>query len=873
MWIRSLLRRIRRLRRSDAIHKEIADEMQFHLEMRIEENIRRGMSAAEARQEAQRRFGDAARIKERGYDVRGGRWLETVWQDLSYGARMLVKNPGFTLIAVITIGLGVGANTAIFSVVNTVLLRPLPFEEADRLLAVWGFHPQIGREDASLPDFADWRDQNRSFERMAASTGRSFNLMNGEEPERLLGEAVTIDYFSVLRIQPVLGRVFLPEEDRPGASRVVVLSHGLWNRRFNANPSLMGQSIKLNGQDYTVVGIMPSTLWLPGKAELWVPLAMDPTQAGRRNDFLTVTARLKPGVSLEQARTDMDAITKRLEQQYPQSNAGWRADLVPMHEQIVGKSRAMLLTLLAAVGFVLLIACANVANLLLSRAAAREREIAIRAALGAGRGRLIRQLLTESILLALLGGLVGGLLSLWGVNALVGLGPAEEIPRLSEIGVDGPVFGFTILLSLATGVLFGLAPSLQVARLDLNTSLKEGSRSSSTAGGKLRQCLAVSEVALSLILLVGAALMIKNMHQLLNLDAGFNRENLLTVRLALPRARYREDHQIAAFYQQLVERVRGLPGVVSATTVSPLPLSGGGNFLSFSIAGRPAPPPEEVVDASVLFVGDRYIETMGVPLMVGRPLIEQDRQPGPKSTLINQTMARRYFSNQNPLGQRITLDGPQNPNAQWMTIVGVIADVKHRIMEKEVYPSLYIPEATSSMTLVTRARENPLGLTSAIRSEVKKLDPELPAYNIKTMNQTLGAALERERFTMFLLSIFAAAALALAAVGLYGVMSFAVSQRRREIGVRMALGAQRRDVLMMVIGQAGKLALAGVLIGLGGVLALKGVLKTLVFDVSITDPLIFCVTALFITLVALLASWAPARRATKVDPIIALRSE
>jgi putative ABC transport system permease protein len=849
--------------------EELEEEIQSHLRMAIRDRMERGESAEEAESAARREFGNVGLIKETTRGIWGFGALETIWQDLRYGARMLSKRPGFTIVAVITLALGIGANTAIFSVVNAVLLRPLPCEDPDRLVYFMKLTQQGYPEESSLPDFVDWREQSRSFERMAAATSRTFNLTGVGEAERLNGEAVTADFFPMLSIRPAFGRVFLPEEDRPGASRVAILSHNLWRRRFGSNPDVVGLAITLNGQDYTVVGIAPPNLWHADGVDIWVPLAMGPGEARRRNNFLSVAGRLKPGVSLDQARAEMNAISARLEQQYPQTNSGWRPELVPLHEVYVRNSRAMLLVLLAAVGFVLLIACANVANLLLARAATRGREIAIRAAFGAGRGRLVRQLLTESILLALLGGAGGAILALLGINALVGIG-ANIIPFLSKIGVDARVLGFTVFLSMVTGALFGLVPALQVSRLDLNDALKEGGRAGTMSGGRrLRQALVVSEVALSLILLIGAGLMIKSLYRLVNLDAGFNRENLLTIQLTLPPAKYGSDQQVAEFYQRLIEGVRGSPGVVSATAVSPLPLSGIASLLAFGIAGR-----SDGGEASVLFVGDRYIETMGVPLLLGRPLTELDGRDGPKAALINQSFARRYFSDQDPIGQRVTIEGSQNPNARWMTIVGVVADLKqHYAMEKEVFPSIYIPRSLRSMALVARARDNPLSLLSAVRSEVRKLDRDLPVYKIQTMDQALGATLERERFAMLLLSVFAAVALALAAVGLYGVMSYAVSQRTREIGIRMALGARRSDVLMMVIGQGIKLAGAGALIGLGGALALKRLIETLVFGVSATDPLTFTTIALLLALVALLACWIPARRATKVDPMIALRCE
>src|SRR5262245_5854988 len=871
-WFNIIRSRLRSLFRRESVLQDIEEELRVHVEMETDTNIKRGMPPDEARAAALKSFGNMGRNTERGYDIRGGGWLETLWQDLRYGMRMLLTCPSFTVVAVITLALGIGANTAIFSVVNAVLLRPLPCEGPDRLVYIWNAPQQGYPEDSSLPDFVDWREQSRSFERMAATTDRTFNLTGVGEAERLNGLAVTADFFPLLSIRPAFGRVFLPEEDRPGASGVAILSHNLWRRRFGSNPDVVGRSITLNGQNHTVVGITAPDLWLPGGADLWVPLAMDPSVVGRRNDFLQVVGQLKPGVSLDQARAEMKVIDARLAQQYPETNSEWRAELVPLHEVLVRNSRDMLLVLLAAVGFVLIIVCANVANLLLARGATRGREIAIRAAFGAGRGRLVRQLLTESILLALLGGAGGAILALFGINALVGMG-ANIIPHLIEIDIDARVLGFTVFLSIVTGALFGLAPALQISRLDLIDALNEGGRAGTMSGGRrLRQALVVSEVALSLILLIGAGLMIKSLYRLVNFDSGFNRKNLLTMQLALPQVKYGSEQQVAAFYQRLIEGVRGAPGVVSATVVSPLPLGGIRSLRAFGIAGR-----SDGGDASVMWVGDRYIETMGYPLLLGRPLAELDGREGPKAALINQSFARRYFSDQDPIGQLVTIEGPQNPNARWMTIVGVVADVKQsyvmEMMEKEIYPSIYVPQALPSMALVARAMDSPLSLLSAVRAEVRKLDRDLPVYNIQTMDQALGATLKRERFTMLLLSVFAAVALALAAVGLYGVMSYAVSQRTREIGIRMALGARRSDVLMMVIGQGIKLAGAGALIGLGGALALKRLIETLVFGVSATDPLTFTTIALLLTLVALLACWIPARRATKVDPMIALRCE
>jgi putative ABC transport system permease protein len=881
-WFYTAPLRLRSFFRRSQVEQELDEELLYHLDRQIEENIAKGMTPEEARYAALRAMGGVERRKERRRNIRRVRLIEDLAQDLRYGLRTLRKSPGFTAVAALTLALGIGANTAIFSVVNAALLRPLPYEAPDRLVVIWGTHPQVGREEASLPDFVDWREQSQSFERMAATLGWSFSLTGGEEPERLIGAYITADFFPLLGIKPVLGRDFLPEEFQPGARPVVVLSHGLWQRRFGSTSDLVGRSITLNGLDYTVVGIAPNhfrlpnsiapnQFRLPSSAEFWVPLTW---QADRRSDYLAVIGRLKPGVNITQARAEMNTITARLEQQYPQTNAGWGADMAPLQEQIVSNVRAALLVLLTAVGFVILIACANVANLLLARADARGREIAIRAAVGAGRGRLARQLLTESVLLALMGGAMGALLALIGIDALVKLGP-QDIPRLSDVSVDWRVFGFTALLSLATGLLSGLAPALQASRLELNEVLKAGTHSGAGRGrrGGMHGILVVVEVALSLILLAGAALMIKSLSRLMNPDAGFSRENLLTMRIELPTTKYRAAPQGSAFYQRLIESVRGLPGVVSATTVNLLPLSGPHGATGFVIAGRPAPPPEVLVDANVLSVGDRYIETMGIPLVLGRPLNEHDSQDDSKAVLINQTLARKYFRDQDPIGQRIALGLPQSPFMPWMTIAGVVADVKHEATEKEVYPAIYMPQSDSAMTLVVRARDNPLGLIPSVRNELKRLDRDLLIFDIRTMDQVLGSVLEQRRFTMFLLNIFATVSVALAAVGLYGVISYTVSQRTHEIGVRMALGAQSSDVFRMVVWHGMRLTLVGVALGLAPALALARAMRNLLLNVSATDSATFAPGALLLVSVALIASYIPARRATKIDPLQAIRRD
>ncbi|MGH8629557.1 MAG: ABC transporter permease, partial [Burkholderiales bacterium] len=676
--------------------------------------------------------------------------METLWQDLKYGARQLLRSPGFTVVAVLTLALGIGANTSIFSVVNGVLLRPLAYDDPDRIIVVWGKHPQIGREAASLPDFVDWRAQNSSFESMAGAARRFLTLTGGDEPERLLATLVTGDFFEVLRVRPILGRGFLPEEDRPGAGRVVLMGHGLWQRRFGSDPNIVGRTLTLNGELYTVVGVAPPHLQLLSSTELWAPLARDPAPAERRNDFLFVAGRLKPGVTLEQARADMVAITARLEQQYPTTNTGWSADLVPLHEQIVGGVRTSLLVLLGAVGFVLLIACVNVANLMLARAGTRGREIAIRTALGAGRLRLVRQLLTESLLLAVLGGGVGLLLAVWGVAALASVS-VPGIPRLGDVQVDATVLGFVALLSVLTGILFGLVPALQAARPDVNASLKEGGRGDAGSLGRhrFRSALVVAEVALSLVLLIGAGLMIRSIHRLANLQTNFNRDHLLTLQLTLPQKRYPGAAELGVFYQQLLERVRALPGVSSATTLTPLPLTGGGNFWSFSVAGRPAPPPGEVQDASIVFVGEQTVETLQIPLLQGRLYSEAEARNAEPVALINQSLAKRYFSEGGAVGQRITFGDPQAPGAQWLTIIGVVGDIRQEPGKREVYPEVFTLSPQPTMALVLRtALDDPLSLAPSVRSAVRELDRDLPVSNVRTMDEVLARVLAPRRYSM-----------------------------------------------------------------------------------------------------------------------------
>ena len=807
--------------------------------------------------------------------------MRTLWQDLRYGSRMLLGAPGFTLVAVITLALGIGANAAIFSVINSVLLRPLQYPQPERLVWIWGTNPSanIKQETASLPDFVDWKQWGQSFADMGGFTSFSPILTGAGDPERLTGAVVTDGFFATLGVSPQLGRTFTPDEDRPGAQRVVVLSHALWQQRFGGDPRISGQKITLNDNPYLIVGVMPPGFKhpLPGMrlpVEVWAPLGLDPAKTGRRGDFLGVVARLKPGVVIEQARAEMNALMGRLETQYPATNRGWGVIVLPLLERFVGEMRPTLYLLLAAVGFLLLIACANVANLLLARATLRRREVAIRSALGAGRWRIVRQLLTESALLSLLGGAVGLLLAEWGMDALIGASPAS-LPRIREVNLDWRVVGVAFGVSLVTGVLFGLLPALQAANLHLNEVLKDGGRGAAdTARGKrVRGAIVVAEVALALTLLIGAGLMLRSFARLQNVNPGYNAENVLAVGLSIPAARYKEEPQVVAFYERLLDQVSTMPGAQSAGLVDALPLAGG-SYLSFVIEGRVLQPTDNEPDAEHRVVSPGYFKAMGIPLIRGRLLSERDHAQSPFATVISETMARRYWPNEDPIGKRINLGDPQT--SPWRTIVGIVGDVRNEGLNSEPNPQMYISFTQAprwSLTLIVRGSGDPTGLIAGVRSKVAGLDRDLPLYNIRTLKQMVAESLARERFGLLLIVTFAGLALMLAGVGVYGVLAYSVTQRTYEIGVRLALGASRRDVLRLVAGQGMKLVSVGVSIGLLAAFTLTRLMTGLLYGVSPTDPLTFIGVAALLAIVALAACYIPARRAAKVDPMAALKCE
>jgi putative ABC transport system permease protein len=859
--------------------EELDAEIRGHLDEAIHDRIERGESPDEARVNALREFGNVGLVKEVTREMWGWATLKQVAQDLRFGLRMLWKNPGFSLVAILTLALGIGTNTAIFSVVNGVLLRPLPYPGAERLVYFEGINPDrgISKSALSVPDYLDWQSQADAFESIAVFLEGGMPLTgDGAEPERVSRAVVTPSFFPTMGVTPLMGRALL-KEDEVADDYVAVLSYGLWQRRFGGNPNVVGSWFTFGGDTRCmVVGVMPRGFDYPAKAQIWTLLYPNPKER-RDNRYVKVIGRLKPTATIAGAQSQIETISARLAQQYPETNNGWSARLQGLQAWMTKDVRTSLLLLLGAVGFVMLIACANIANLLLARASARRREIAVRTALGAGRGRIIRQLLTESLLLAALGGAVGLALSLFFTKVLIAFGPAD-VPRLDQVGLDMRVLGFTVGVVGLVGLLFGLAPALHVSKTDLNDVLKEGGRASSEGRGRnrMRALLVVSEIALSVLLLIGASLLIKSFVLLRDVNPGFDPENVLTMRVAFFDSRYARDiHLQPAFFRELTSRVSALPGVEAAGGTVALPL-GGSNYgvgRAFVREGRPLTT-EEALQTDYFVVTPDYFKSMRIPVKTGRSFTDGDAAETPQVIIVNESLARRVFAGEDPIGKRITAWPDEKVPRE---IVGVVGDVKSKKLEAETSYQIYVPYAQDAgwgaLSLAVRTKGEPEALTSAVRGAILSIDKNQPVYDIKTMDDVFSASVANTRLVMLLFGVFSVFALLLASIGIYGLIAYSVAQRTHEIGIRLALGAQTREVLRMIVTQGMVLTLIGAGLGLAGAFAATRVMRGLLYGVSPTDPLIFIGVSLLLTVVALLACYIPARRATKVDPMIALRYE
>jgi putative ABC transport system permease protein len=902
-WLRMLAARLKGTWRRPEIERELGEELRAHLEMLVEENMRRGMPADEARRQAKLELGNLSRIREDYRDQARVPFLEVLLQDLRYGLRMLRKSPAFAAVAIATLALGIGANAAIFSVVNGVLLRPLPYDDPSRLVYVISSAPERGFTNyaTSPPDFRTLRERNHTLSNLSALYTSSFNLTGVPQPEKLSGEVVSAEYFTTLGVKPMIGRGFLPNEEKWGEHHVVVVSEGFWRSHLNADANINGKTLSLHGETYNVVGVMPASFYTSNPVELWVPMAWKPKDVmdSHSNYFLTMVGRLKAGVTQQQALADLNAIMLAIAQQFPE-NKGIGADVQPMRDAWVGDVRLALMVLLGAVGFVLLIACVNVANLMLARSSGRQKEIAIRSALGAGRGRLFRQFITESVLLSLMGGACGLGLAYFSLRLL----PLAKniLPRMQQVQLDVWVLLFTFVVSVLTGIFFGLLPALQNARVKrLNDALKEGGRTSDSGGRSgIRKGLVITEVALALVLLVGAGLALKSFSRLLNVDRGFNADHVLSFSVSLPDS-YDPDQdprrigappRVVAFFQELLPRIEQLPGVKGAGAVSSLPLQGERWGKMFVVLDRPLPTAiEQIPIIQYRAVAGRYFSAMGIPLLKGRLLDEHDLANSAYSVVVNETLVRRFWPGQDPVGKTLLLTPPETLiprdeippgfHIQQFSVVGVVADVHYGSLDKPAEPTVYASvlqhDYSLSPFITVRTTGDPRALVSSIRSLLSQFDRSLPISGIATMDEVVSQSAAQPRLEAILLGSFGLLALALAGVGIYGVMSYTVTQRSSEIGIRMALGASRAAVLKMVIVQGLRLAAIGLAIGLafGWILAFaaKRVMAKLLFGVSSTDPATFAIIVGLLALVALLACFIPARRATRVDPMVALRYE
>jgi putative ABC transport system permease protein len=893
-WVRLVRARLTPLGLDGPREAEIVEELAEHLEEAYEESLALGRTQEQARADARAQFHDwrlleceVSRAERSAIDAllsrqgngsekggAGANMLELILKDLRYALRMLRRKPGFTAVAVLTLALGIGGNTAIFSVVNAVLLRALPYPDAERLVSVYESLPQGGTGSVSVPNFHDWRAQSDAFTGLAAYQYGDFNLQEEQQPVRAIGATVTANFFDVLGATPQHGRGFLEGEDQAGRDRVVILSDKLWRRSYGADPGVVGQDIMLGGEKHQVVGVMPPAVQYPAASvELWVPLVFTERQlASRGSHWLNVFGRLKQGVSFEQAQEQMSTIGRVLEQQYPAQQEGRNVKLARVEEELVQGVRPALLMLLGAVGFVLLIACTNVANLLLARAAARRKEVAIRSALGAGRWRLMRQFLTESVLLALLGGAAGLLLARWMLQALTSLA-SGYLSRTGEVSLDWKVLAFTAALSVVTGVLAGLAPAFHVSRADVQETLKEsGNAGSSARGTLLRSGLAVAEVAAALVLLVGAGLLVKSFLRLQKVETGLRPEGVLTMRVSLPTSRYDTAEKTARFYREVLERVSAQPGVEAAGVINLLPIHQYGNNGEIQVEGREPLPPGRIPLTEMRRASAGYFKAMGIPLMAGRLFEPADEADGPVKVIVSRELVRTFFPDGDALGKRVG-----GGNAGWWTIIGIVGDVKQSGLTNPSRPELYFPYTAGrvdGMTLVVRtAATDPRELADAVRREVQAVDPNRPVYNVRTMEEVIDLSVVNLRLNMTLLSIFAGLATLLAVVGIYSVMSYLVTQHTREIGIRMALGAQPGSILKLVLGQGLALTLVGVGIGALVAFGLTHLLTRFLYEIGGNDPLTYVLVSLLLTVVALVACYIPARRATKVDPLVALRYE
>ena len=798
-----------------------------------------------------------------------------MFSDLRYAFRQLVKNPGFASVAILTLALGIGACTAIFSVVNGVLLRPLDFPQPDRIVVIRETNlPQFPEFSVSPPNYLDWAKQTKSWQYLAAYSGAQVNLTGEGEPQRLVGVKATGHYFDVYQIKPVLGRTFIPEEDAPGKDHVVVLSHAFWQRVFGSEPNVLGRAIQLNGEPYTVIGVAPPHFGEASKVDTWVPMGFKPDETAadaRGGHYLNVVGRLRPSVNITSARSELELLAAQLARQYPDSNLGWGVTMSPILDYSVRDVRPILYTLLGAVGCVLLIACANIGNLLLARATARHRELSIRTALGASRARLVRQLLTESIVLGLAGGAAGVLFARWGLDLLLALAPSN-LPRTNDIHLDASVLIFSLALSALTGVIFGIAPALLAAHTDVQEGLKQGARGSTDARGRLRGALVVVEVAFALVLLGGAGLLARSFMRLTHVDPGFAPEHATVLRLALPEKKYEKSEQQLAFADALLSRLRVLPGVQAAGLTHSLPLISDW-VLGFKIEGRPEVRPADLPNTNYYSVTPDYFPAMGIRLIRGRLFNQHDDARAPRVAIINETLARQFFPNEDPIGKRILVtNGPD----VWRQIVGIVGDIKQYGVDKETTSQTYEPYAQypfRSLNVVLRTSDSGASLAGALRPAVYAVDKDQPVGTIQPLEEILGATIAKQRFAMLLLIVFSSVALVIAAVGIYGVMAYSVVQRTGEFGIRMALGAQRSDVLRLVLSYAGKLVSLGLVIGLGATFAASRLMGSMLFQTNAHDPLTFSLTTLLLAAVAIAACLLPAHRATRVNPIEALRTE